>query len=116
MYVYKYINHVIVQYNATQLVFFTFQITKARDLSKQFTVLLMFLSERRLSIGMLYFVKSDDKIILPCIWGSGGTVSFGKRSLAEVQGASPKKNYVLFTSGWQINSLKYRTNRANELF
>ena len=116
MYVYKYINHVRVQYNATQLVFFTFQITKARDLTQQFTVLLMFFSERRLSIGMLYFVKSDHKIILPCIWGSGGTVSFTERSLAEVQRASPKENYVLFTSGWQINSLKYRTNRANELF
>ena len=52
---------------------------------------------------MFYFMTNDPDIIVKCRWRSGDAVS---GTLRGVQGVKVLKNFDLFTSGGQINSLK----------
>ena len=59
----------------------------------------MFVFERRLSFGMLYFVKNDNKIILQGRWGSISTVGFAVGLWQNPSGGSEGKVSGLFTCG-----------------
>ena len=79
-------------------------------------ILLMPIFERRLSFRIVYFAKNIHKIILKCRWRPGDVVNSADslwQSLGEDQGVNPQENYGLFTSGGQINSLKYSRNKGN---
>ena len=72
--------------------------------------------ERRLSFQILYFAKNIHKIILKCRWRSGDAVNSAAglwQGPGEGSRGKPQENYGFFTSGGQINSLKYSRNKAN---
>ena len=61
-----------------------------------------------------YFMKNDYKIIVKCRWWSeyavSSTAAHG-RALVGVQVVKSLKRFDLFTSGGQMNNLKYKTHR-----
>ena len=86
------------------------KIQYVKDLPKQFYQCL-FLKENWIFECYIYYLKNDHKIILICRLGSEGVINSTLGPWwcpAKVEGPNSQEKYGLFTSGGQINGLKYK--------